>query len=125
LLVEDNNMIRDMFAYGVEKYVRKNESTVTVDFADDAEHAWDMLHEKRYDLAIVDYYLPHSNGAELVTRIRRDPAVHDVPVVAISVGGATAREASLGAGADLFLDKPVVLRDLLTTLARLTPRGNS
>jgi CheY-like chemotaxis protein len=122
LLVEDNGLIRDMFAYGVDKYFRKNAATVSVDFADDAEAAWEMLRKSSYDLAIVDYFLPASTGAQLVARMRRDEALHGVPVVAISVGGATAREASLEAGADLFLDKPIVLRDLFTTLARLTSR---
>ena len=122
LLVEDNGLIRDMFAYGVDKYFRKNASSVVVDFADDAETAWEKLRASPYDLAIVDYYLPQSTGAELGTRMRRDAALHGVPVVAISVGGAAARDASLEAGADLFLDKPIVLRDLFTTLARLTLR---
>jgi CheY-like chemotaxis protein len=122
LLVEDNGLIREMFAYGVDKYFRKNDATVHVDFADDAESAWDMLRAARYDLAIVDYFLPLSTGAQLVARMRRDETLHSVPVVAISVGGASAREASLEAGADLFLDKPIVLRDLFTTLARLTVR---
>ena len=122
LLVEDNGMIRDMFAYGVDKYFRKNASSVVVDFADDAETAWEKLNSSPYDLAIVDYYLPQSTGAQLVTRMRRDAVLHGVPVVAISVGGAAARDASLEAGADLFLDKPIVLRDLFTTLARLTLR---
>ena len=54
--------------------------------------------------------------------MRHDATLHAVPVVAISVGGAAARDASLEAGADLFLDKPIVLRDLFTTLARLTLR---
>jgi CheY-like chemotaxis protein len=122
LLVEDNELIRDMFAYGVDKYFRTNASSVIVDLADDAEGAWEMLRATTYDLAIVDYYLPQSTGAQLVSRMRRDETLHSVPVVAISVGGAAAREASLEAGADLFLDKPIVLRDLFTTLARLTTR---
>ncbi len=122
LLVEDNGLIREMFAYGVDKYFKQTEASVRVDFADDAETAWGMLHEKRYDLAIVDYFLPQSTGAQLVSRMRRDAALHGIPVVAISVGGVAAREASLGAGADLFLDKPIVLRDLFRTLARLTSR---
>ena len=122
LLVEDNELIRDMFVYGVDKYFRTNASSVVVDLADDAEAAWEMLRASSYDLAIIDYYLPQSTGAQLVTRMRRDATLHAVPVVAISVGGAAAREASLEAGADLFLDKPIVLRDLFTTLARLTTR---
>jgi len=125
LLVEDNGFIREMFAYGVDKYFRKNDATVCVDFADDAEAAWEMLQTTTYDLAIVDYFLPLSTGAQLVARMRRDAALHGLPVVAISVGGAKAREASLEAGADLFLDKPIVLRDLFTTLARLTSKESA
>ena len=45
-----------------------------------------------------------------------------MPIVAISVGGAEARQASIAAGADLFLDKPLVMRDLFTTLDLLTLR---
>jgi FixJ family two-component response regulator len=42
-----------------------------------------------------------------------------MPVVAISVGGQDARDASMEAGADLFLDKPIVLVDLFDTLDKL------
>jgi CheY-like chemotaxis protein len=120
LLVEDNPVILQLFAYGVDKYFRQKATTVCVDFAGDAEMAWEMFHGVTYDLAIVDYFLPVSTGADLITRMRRDPTLHGVPVIAISVGGVSAREACLEAGADLFLDKPIVLRDLFTTLARLT-----
>jgi DNA-binding response OmpR family regulator len=125
LLVEDNSMIRDMFAYGVDRYFRTKNATVAIDLAADGERAWQMLIDTRrtgapYDLAIVDYFLPVSDGAALVARMRADPAFARVPVVAISVGGVDARSATLGAGADMFLDKPVVIRDLFSTLARLT-----
>jgi DNA-binding response OmpR family regulator len=123
LLVEDNSMIQDMFAYGANKYSLS--ATIAIDLADDAELAWQMLADTRttgapYDLAIIDYFLPTSDGAALIARMRRDPTFAHVPVVAISVGGADARSATLGAGADMFLDKPIVIRDLFSTLARLT-----
>jgi CheY-like chemotaxis protein len=119
LIVEDNSMIRDMFAYGVQKYfVRRG--GVTVDVADDGEKAWQMLREGGYDIAIVDHYLPMLRGSQLIARIREDQRMATMPIVAISVGGDEVREAALHAGADLFLDKPVVLRDLFTTLDRLT-----
>lgn len=120
LLVEDNPVILQLFAYGVDKYFRQKAATVRVDFAEDAETAWEMFRGAAYDLAIVDHFLRGSTGANLIVRMRRHPTLHAVPVIAISVGGAAAREACLQAGADLFLDKPVVLRDLFTTLARLT-----
>jgi CheY-like chemotaxis protein len=118
LIVEDNGMIRDMFAYGVHKYF-KTHGSVKVDVAPDGAAAWELLAGARYDLAIVDYYLPIVNGAQLIERIRGDERFVRLPVVAISIGGEDARSASIQAGADLFLDKPVVLRDLFATLDRL------
>jgi hypothetical protein len=41
-------------------------------------------------------------------------------LVAISGGGPEARRAMLAAGCDLFLGKPVVLRDLFATIESLT-----
>jgi CheY-like chemotaxis protein len=118
LIVEDNGMIRDMFAYGVHKYF-KTRGQVSVDVAPDGAAAWDLLVGAPYDLAIVDYYLPIVNGAQLISRIRGDERFARLPVVAISVGGEDAKTASISAGADLFLDKPIVLRDLFATLDRL------
>ena len=120
LVVDDNNLIRDMFAYGIQKYFRKQHARVRVDLAVDAERAWTMLRADDYDLVIVDYFLPLADGAELVARMRSEDVLARTPVVAVSVGGDSAREATLAAGADMFLSKPVVLRDLFSTLARLT-----
>jgi CheY-like chemotaxis protein len=120
LVIDDNNLIREMFAYGIEKYFYKQKARVRVDLADDAERAWTMMSQDVYDLVIVDYFLPLADGAQLVARMRRETMLARTPVVAISVGGDTARDATLSAGADMFLSKPVVMRDLFSTLARLT-----
>jgi CheY-like chemotaxis protein len=120
LLVEDNALIRDMFAFGVRKYFQSRQSHVVVDLAPDGAQAWDMVTGIRYDLLIVDYYLPVLDGSKLVARLRGDERVSATPVVAISAGGAEARHAMLGAGADLYLDKPIVLKDLFAMLERLT-----
>jgi CheY-like chemotaxis protein len=125
LLVEDNDFIRDLFAYGMEKYRRTRSADVSLALATDGREAWDMLRQEDYDLAIVDYYLPIQNGSELIARMRAEPRLAGMPIVAISVGGVEAREASVAAGADLFLDKPIVMRDLWSTLDKLTrgPEG--
>jgi CheY-like chemotaxis protein len=118
LLVEDNELICDMFAYGVKKYFKKR-AAVVVDVAQNGEEALHKLGEQTYDLAIVDQYLPVMNGAQLVTKLRGDQRFGTLPVIGISVGGDEARQELLAAGADLFLDKPIVLRDLFDTLERL------
>jgi CheY-like chemotaxis protein len=122
LVVEDNSLIFDMFAYGLRKYFQGKEHLVEIDHAPDGALALKMMRECRYDLAIVDYYLPVLDGGALVESIRSDPRLATIPVVAMSIGGAEAREATLRAGANLFLDKPIVLRDLYAILERLTTR---
>jgi CheY-like chemotaxis protein len=124
LLVEDNDLIRDMFAFGMRRAVPPP-GGATIDHAEDAERAWSKLHETRYDLVIIDHFLPAEDGASLIARLRRDERLARVPVVAISVGGPAARDATLSAGADLYLDKPLALRDLLHTLRVLARRART
>ena len=122
LLVEDNRFIRDLFAYGMQRYRTARGADLTLELANDAEGAWEMLRRERFDMAIIDHFLPVQTGSQLIARIRAEPHLSEIPVVAISVGGPEAREEAMGAGADLFLDKPVVLRELFSTLDKLTAR---
>jgi CheY-like chemotaxis protein len=123
LIVEDNEMIRDMFAYGVDKYFRGHHARVTVDTAVDGAEGWVRLQDTEYDLAIVDHYLPVLDGASLLARVRREPKLSALPLIGMSVGGYEVRDAMMEAGADLFLTKPIVLRDLFQTLERLAAAG--
>ena len=125
LLVDDSWLIRDMFAYGTSKFFERP-GALAVDHADDAESAWDKLSSSTYDLVIVDYFLPSEDGASLIARLRRDDRLQATPIVAISVGGRDAREATLSAGADVFVDKPLVFRDLFNTVRMLAEcRGDA
>jgi len=121
LLVDDSWLIRDMFAYGTAKFFEKP-GALAVDHAEDAEAAWDKLATSTYDLVIIDYFLPAEDGASLIARLRNDPRLASTPIVAISVGGRDAREATISAGADVFVDKPLVFRDLFNTLRVLAER---
>lgn len=125
LLVEDNAFIRDLFQYGMQRYCRLRGRYLSLALASDAETAWEMLRGRRYDMAIVDHFLPTQTGSQLIAKMRAEPDLCAVPVVAISVGGREACDEAMAAGADLFLDKPVVMRDLFSTLDRLTARAEA
>jgi CheY-like chemotaxis protein len=115
LLVEDNTLTRDVFTYSAGRYFG-SPGSVLVDHAESAERAWQLLAAGGYDVVIVDYFLPTADGASLIARLRADERLRGTPIVAISVGGRAAREATMSAGADLFVDKPLVFRDLFNTL---------
>ena len=127
LLVEDNGFIRDLFEYGLRVFFEAR-GGYAVDQAESAESAWQQLGGASYDIAIVDHYLHTDTGAQLIERMRSDPRLTGLPIVAVSVGGTDARDACIAAGADLFLDKPLVFRDLFHTLRLLrdsTVRGGT
>lgn len=115
LLVEDNGFIRDLFDYGMRVFFEAR-GPYSLEHAETVEAAWQRLIDASFDVAIVDYYLPHDSGALLIERVRAESRISSLPIVAVSVGGRDARDASLAAGADLFLDKPLVFRDLFSTL---------
>jgi len=117
LLVDDSRMIREAFTAAMSRYFT---SPFVVDTAEDCEQGWALLRTGSYDLTIIDFFLPLIDGSKLVEQVRRESVTADLPIVAISVGGSQARDAFLAAGADLYLDKPIVMRDLLRTLGQLT-----
>jgi CheY-like chemotaxis protein/Tfp pilus assembly protein PilZ len=117
LVVEDSALMRDFIQLGADRFTRGS-VRVVVDTADTAESALEVMRGHTYALVLVDLYLPGPmDGAALVRTLRTTEA--DLPVIGFSVGGVAARDAFLSAGADLFLDKPVMMRDVFTTLERL------
>ncbi len=117
LLVEDNQLIRDMFAYAVERYFGQRGGRVRLVLAPSVAAALAALEDRgSIDVVVADHFLPDDTGASLIKKLRSSPVHHRVPIVAMSVGGPEVRRAMLQAGADIFLQKPIVLKDLFCTL---------
>ncbi len=66
------------------------------------------------DLVLVDLNIPGLNGYEVTLRIRGEPSLRDVPIVAITAEGD--RSTSLAVGCDGFLQKPINARTFAATL---------
>ncbi len=63
---------------------------------------------QRPDLILVDIAIPGMDGYEVTLRLRAEPGLHGVPIVAITAEGS--RDASLAVGCDGFLQKPIDAR---------------
>jgi CheY-like chemotaxis protein len=118
LVVEDSQLMREHVETRAER-VAADTVRVVVDTADSVERALELLGTRSYALALVDLFLPDKSGDGLVRTIR-ERGLSDLAVIGCSVGGAAARTAFLDAGADLYLDKPVKVKDLFATVQRLT-----
>ena len=68
------------------------------------------------DLVLVDINIPGLDGFEVTLRLRGEPKLTGVPIVAITAEGN--RETSLAVGCDGFLQKPIDARSFAATIAK-------
>lgn len=108
LLVEDNEMNRDMLA---RRLVRRGFEVVV---AVDGQAGVEMARQERPDLILMDLSLPIMDGWEATRKLKADEATRHIPVVALTAHAMTGdREKALEAGCDEFDTKPVELTRLL------------
>lgn len=108
LLVEDNEMNRDMLS---RRLVRNGYDVV---IAVNGQEGVDMAMSERPDLILMDMSLPVLDGWEATRRLKSDPATASIPVIALTAHAMESdREKALAAGCDDFDTKPIELPRLL------------
>ncbi len=79
--------------------------------ASDAEEALQLLETLTPDLILTDIGLPGMDGLALVQRLRRDPRLGRIPMVALSAFAMTGdAQRALDAGCDGYITKPINTR---------------
>ncbi len=108
LLVEDNEMNRDMLSRRLRR--RGHDVIVAVDGLEGVLRAKDDAP----DIVLMDLSLPEVDGWEATRRIKADAATAKVPVIALTAHAMRGdRERALEAGANDYDTKPVDLERLL------------
>ena len=108
LLVEDNEMNRDMLSRRLQ---RKGFEVV---IAVDGQSGVEIASSSKPDLILMDLSLPVIDGWEATRRIKADPATQGIPVIALTAHAMTGDEQkALEAGCDDYDIKPVNLQRLL------------
>lgn len=122
LVAEDNQHIRGMYLYGISRLARlelPSEDMIEVTEVADGGEAEKTIFGASFDMFIIDLFMPHVRGDDLIKRLRRDPRHSSIPVLVISAGGDEGRERALSAGADFYLEKPIVVNDLIGAVKML------
>lgn len=122
LVVEDNKHVAALIHDGLKGSSRREFGggvTFAVRNAEDGRQAVEMLRREAFDALIVDVYLPVIDGARVIQTARTELGLADLPIIAVSAGGDSARKSALDAGANIFLDKPMRLRQVIDTIQKL------
>ena len=117
LLVEDNEMNRDMLS---RRLLRKgHEIAMAVDGAQGVEMATAQLP----DIILMDMSLPVIDGWEATRRLKADDKTRSIPIIALTAHAmAGDQEKALDAGCDDYDTKPVELPRLLAKIEALLAR---
>ena len=114
LLVEDNEMNRDMLS---RRLIRKGYEIV---MAVDGQQGVDMAKSESPDLILLDMSLPVMDGWEAARVIKGDDATKAIPIIALTAHAMSGdREKALEAGCDEYDTKPVELKRLLGKIEAL------
>jgi two-component system cell cycle response regulator DivK len=114
LLVEDNEMNRDMLS---RRLIRRGYAVV---FAVDGQQGVDMAKSEQPDIILMDMSLPVIDGWEATRRVKADDATRGTPVIGLTAHAmAGDREKALAAGCDEYDTKPVELDRLIEKMERL------
>jgi len=114
LLVEDNEMNRDMLS----RRLKKRGYEVLMAF--DGKQGVDMAHASIPDLILLDMSLPVMDGWEAARKLKASDATKGVPIIALTAHAmAGDRDKALEAGCDDYDTKPVELARLLEKITTL------
>ncbi len=114
LLVEDNEMNRDMLS---RRLTKRGYSVV---MAIDGQQGVDLAVSEKPDIILLDMSLPVVDGWDAAQKIKANPVSAGVPLIALTAHAmASDKERALSAGCDDFDTKPVELPRLLGKIESL------
>ncbi|WP_372862990.1 response regulator [Spongiibacter sp.] len=114
LLVEDNEMNRDMLSRRLQR--RGYEVLLAVD----GQQGIDMSRENSPDLLLLDMSLPVKDGWQVAREMKADVALKGIPIIALTAHAmADDRMRAMAAGCDDYDTKPVDLTRLLAKVEAL------
>lgn len=116
LLVEDNSRISEFVIKGLE------ESGFSVVLADNGSDARTYISQREWDMILLDIMLPDMDGLELL-QYTRYKKIHTPIMVISALGDPDDKIKALDYGADDYLTKPFLFRELLAHINALLRRA--
>jgi two-component system chemotaxis response regulator CheY len=110
LIVEDSPTMRQLLVFALKRI----KSAELVE-AQDGMDGLRKVTSDHFDLALVDINMPVMDGLKLISLIRVEESLKEMPIVVITTEGAKEdRERALSLGADEYLTKPIQANRVLS-----------
>ena len=107
LLTEDNGDLR----FYISKMLRKMNYSVTV--TANGKEALEILNNDKIDLLVTDISMPELDGCNLIEKIRDSEHLKNLPIIVMTArSDEDTKLKALGIGADMYLPKPINIREL-------------
>lgn len=117
LIVEDEPSIVELVSFTLKE---ANWNTAAVSNAGDA---WDFIQRRMPQLVLLDWMLPDQSGLRLLSRIRADRQLNELPVIMLTAKSMEEDKiAGLDNGADDYITKPFSPRELTARINALLRR---
>jgi len=115
LIVEDSPTMRQLLAFALKRM-----KDVDIVEAKDGMDGLRKVTSDHFDLALIDINMPVMDGLKLISLIRGDHDVEQMPICVITTeGGSEDRERAMRLGADEYLTKPIQANEVLSVARSL------
>lgn len=115
--VEDEASIRDIVIYALRA------AGLDAKGFEDGDCFWQALQKEKPQLVLLDLMLPGADGIALMTRMKQDPEVCDIPIIIATAKGAEFdRIRGLDLGADDYLVKPFSMMEMVSRVKAVLRR---
>jgi two-component system chemotaxis response regulator CheY len=112
LIVEDSPTMRQLISFSLKRF-----KGCKIVEAVDGVDALKKLQTEEVDIVLTDINMPVMDGLKLVTLIRQNPKLKQLPIIIITTEGAREdRDRGLALGADAYVAKPIQSSSLLKTI---------
>ena len=109
LIVEDSPTMRQLLVFALKRL-----KEVDIVEAQDGMDGLRKVSSDHFDLALIDINMPVMDGLKLISLIRGEDNLKDMPIIVITTEGAREdRERALALGANEYLTKPIQANKVL------------
>jgi two-component system chemotaxis response regulator CheY len=116
LIVEDSPTMRQMISFSLKRF----KNAKIVEAVDGLDALRKLAGPDKIDLILTDINMPIMDGLKLVSLVRQNAQLKNIPIIIITTEGAEEdRERGLALGANAYIAKPIQSSRLIKTISEL------